>query len=766
MGGGRRSRPGIAWIAAAWVGGCALALAGSRLAPSLPLAAALAAALLTSFRDRRALLAVAGLLGALWTTQIAHRHLAARLPVALEGRTLVVSGRVSDLPRAEPGRVRFALAVSHVEDPQGRPVPRLRRISLSWYRPPAIIPRAGERWRFAVRLKRPRSLADPGGFDYAGWAFAHGIGATGYVYGNRASRLGAAGRGLTALRARIAREISATLGASPYAGLVAGLSVGARGNVSEAQWRTLRATGTTHLLAISGLHLGLIAAFVYLLVGAAVRRIPALVARVPARVVAAAAGGLAAVGYAALAGFSLPTQRALVMLALPFAALLLRRRPAVASALAVAALAVTLISPLAVMTAGFWLSFGAVAALVYGLRAARPGRGLVRAQLVVSLALVPLVAAFFGQISLVGPVANLIAIPVVGWAVVPVALTGAVASAIHSAWGAPFFHLAAAELSRLWPVLEWFAGRPHAAVTLGPASWIAVAAAVAGVACLLAPRGLRLRFAGAALLVPLFWPHLPARPAAGNMRVTVLDVGQGLAAVVTTAHHLVLVDTGPKWWGDNDAGRSVVIPFLRAHGLGRPDLIVLSHADSDHSGGLRSIEGRWPDVPVLTSVQGAVHRCHRGENWRWDDVKFEVLAPGPSAHDSRNNRSCVLKVAAAGGDVLFPGDIEQEGEHRLLATVGGKLASDVLIAPHHGSATSSTPEFVDAVHPGYVVFAVGYRNRYGFPRPTVVARYGRIGAQTLDSAHAGALTFVVTRAHGVRLVSRYRREHRRPWKDP
>lgn len=766
MGGGRKSRPGIAWIAAAWVCGCTLALAGARMAPPALLGAALLVALLTSLRDRRALLGVAGLLGALWVTQVAHHHLAARLPAPLEGRMLIVSGRVTDLPRVEPGRVRFMLAVDRAQDSQGRPVPQLQRISLSWYRPPKAVPRAGERWQFAVRLKRPRSLADPGGFDYAAWAFAHGIGASGYVYRDRAGRLGGAGRGLTALRARIGREISTALGASPYAGLVAGLAVGARGNVSEAQWRTLRATGTTHLLAISGLHLGLVAAFVYLLVNFAVRRIPALVERVPARLVAAAAGGAAALGYAALAGFSLPTQRALVMLALPFAALLLRRRLAVASALAVAALVVTLISPLAVMSAGFWLSFGAVAALVYGLHAARLGRGLVRAQLVVSLALVPLVAVFFGQISLIGPIVNLIAIPVVGWAVVPAALAGALAACLHPGWGAPFFHLAAAELAGLWPALEWLAGRPYAAMLIGPTGWLAVAAAVLGMTCLLAPRGLGLKFAGAALLVPLFWPHVPARPATGDMRVTVLDVGQGAAAVVTTAHHVVLVDTGPKWWGNSDAGRTVIIPFLQRRGLGGPDLIVLSNADSDHSGGLRSIEGRWPDVPILTGVKSAAHRCHRGQAWTWDGVEFEILAPAASTQGLRNNRSCVLKVAAAGGAVLFPGDIGRTKAHRLVDVAGDELASDIVVALHHGGATSSASEFVSKVHPDYVVFAVGYRNRDGFPRPGVAARYRRFGVRMLDSAHAGAVTFVVTRAHGVRLASRYRPEHQRPWKDP
>ncbi|MGH8272197.1 MAG: DNA internalization-related competence protein ComEC/Rec2, partial [Gammaproteobacteria bacterium] len=466
-----------------------------------------------------------------------------------------------------------------------------------------------------------------------------------------------------------------------------------------------------------------------------------------------------------LAGFSLATERALIMLVLPLFALVLRRRIAVADALAFAAIVVSLYTPLALVTASFWLSFGAVAALVYGLRSARPGRGLIRAQLVVSLGLAPLVAAFFGQVSLIGPAANLCAIPVVGWLVVPAALTGAVATLLHAGWGAPFFHLAAFVLAKLWSALDWLAALPHATLALGPAGWLVLAAALAGACLLLAPRGLGLRLAGLALLVPLVLPA-STRPAPGDYRVAVLDVGQGLAAVVTTTHHVLLVDTGPKWWGGNNAGREIVIPFLRAHRLGRPDLLLLSHADSDHSGGLDAIKQAWPQLPILSSVPGTGEPCLAGRRWRWDGVVFTILAPPPDAQGSRNNRSCVLKVSAAGGSVLLPADIEAEREGWLLVHDGSMLAAALLVAPHHGSATSSTPDFVAAVHPRFVVFAAGYRNRYHFPRPEVLARYREESTRLFDSAHDGALVFSVSLAGGVRLVSRYRPEHARPWTDP
>ncbi len=769
MGSPRFSRgqwPALALLAVAWLAGGTLALAGHHLIALPALLGAAVAALAIMLWDRRAALLFVAALGASWTTYMAGQALADRLSPALEGKMIAVTGTIASLPQAQPGRLRFQFTVATAASTSGRALKHPSKVTLSWYKPQAArLPRMGERWRFGVRLHRPRSLADPGVFDYAGWALAHGIGASGNIYHDRAERLAPAGVGLGPLRAHIARAIAEALPASPYAGLVAGLAVGERGGVSEAQWRTLRATGTTHLLAISGLHLGLVAALVFFLVLMFVRRVPRLVQRVPARVIAVGAAALAAVGYAALAGFSLATERALIMLILPLFALVLRRRIAVADALACAAIAVSLYTPLALVTASFWLSFGAVAALVYGLRSARPGRGLIRAQLVVALGLAPLVAAFFGQISLIGPIANLCAIPVVGWLVVPAALTGAVATLLHPGWGAPLFHCAAFLLARLWSALDWLAGLPHATLALGPAAWLVLAAALAGACLLLAPRGLGLRLAGLALLVPLVFPA-STRPAPGDYRLTVLDVGQGLAAVVTTAHHVLLVDTGPRWWGVNNAGREIVIPFFRAHRLGRPSLLLLSHGDSDHAGGLDSIKRAWPGLPILSSVPGTGEPCLAGRHWRWDGVAFAILAPPPGAEGSVNNRSCVLKVSAAGGSVLLPGDIEAGRERWLLVHAGSKLAADLLIAPHHGSATSSTPDFLAAVHPRFVVFAAGYRNRYRFPRPEVLARYRDAGARLFDSARDGALGFSVSRAGGIRLLIRYRPQHSRPWTDP
>lgn len=759
----RRIVPGPGVLALAWVGGAMLSLVGPSLAPLWLLSIPSVFALVAAVWWRPALILAVGMAGAMWVTFMASQGLASRLPGALEGRTLVVSGQISGLPRDEPGRDRFGLAIDSARTQDGKREPGLRRVTLSWYRPPPVTPHAGERWRFQVRLKRPRSLADPGVFDYAGWAFAHGIDAGGYVYHGHAKRLAAASGGLSSLRERIASAVRKALPGSPWAGLVAGLAVGARGGISNAEWQTLRATGTSHLLSISGLHLGLVAALVFLLSGFIVRRIPGLVRRVPARLLAATAGMLAAIAYAALAGFSLPTQRALIMLAAPLAALFWRRRIGVTTALGSAAFLVTLLSPLAVMTASFWLSFGAVAVLSWGLAGYR-GRGWLRPQWVVSLGLVPLVALFFGRITLLGPLANIVSIPVVGWLAVPLALTGTVAELMHPGWGAPLFRASAFVLAHLWPFLQWLQAQAIASVATAPSWWVFGAAAL-GVLLLLAPRGLGVRIAGAGLLLPLFFPPTHGL-AAGTYRVTVLDVGQGLSAVVRTAHHTLLVDTGPRWWHGNDAGRSVIEPYLRARGIERPDLILLSHADSDHSGGLATLEKRWPDIDVLSGVRGAAHPCRRGEHWHWDGVVFRILGPDRGAQGSRNDRACVLKVSTSGASVLFPADIEKAGEQALLHDGARRLPAQVLIAPHHGSDSSSTPPFVRAVHPHYVVFSTGYLNRYHFPRPQVMKRYRRIGARLLNTAHDGAITFVVEPKKGVMLTGRYRLEHIHPWTDP
>ena len=655
----------------------------------------------------------------------------APLPPAWEGRDFVVEGKVVDFPRQLPHGRRFSFTVD-------RPAALPDQLRLSWYGGPPL--RLGQRWRLQVRLKPPRGFANPGGFDYGRWLFARGIGATGYVRRTPRNRLLAPATGVDAVRDRLARAIARAVAAIPHGGLVAALTVGQRSGIDEAEWRVLRATGTAHLMAISGLHVGLVAG---LLLGAG-RRLW-LHWGSPAVSVDAAGAWLAGGGafiYAALAGFSLPTRRALLMLAVALLAWGWRRPLSPWKGLDLALLGVCLLDPRAPLQGGFWLSFGAVAWIVYVLQGRRRPpprwRAALKVQFALLLGLAPVGLWLFAQVGWCAPLANLVAVPLVGLVVVPLALA---ACGVHFLWPALadlLWQGAARVLAVLVDGLEWLAGF-GAGLWGGPAPALAaVAAALLGSVWLLAPRGLSGRWLGALLWLPLVWPLVP-RPAGGEVWVTVLEVGQGLAVVAETAGHVLVYDTGPRFSPRFDAGRDIVAAYLRHRGWRHLDRVVVSHADRDHSGGLAGLRRQFP-APVWSSAATLADvPCRRGQTWRWDGVRFEMLWPAAGAGLSGNDRSCVLRIETAAGAVLLPGDLERPGEAALLARAAGRLRARVLVAPHHGSRTSSSPAFLRAVAPEYVLVSSGHRNRFGFPHPQVVARYRRLGATVLNTATAGAI---------------------------
>ncbi|MBS0319793.1 MAG: DNA internalization-related competence protein ComEC/Rec2, partial [Proteobacteria bacterium] len=514
-----------------------------------------------------------------------------------------------------------------------------------------------------------------------------------------------------------------------------------------------------------------------------VRRMPALTRRVPARRVAAAVGLAAATAYTLLSGAEIPALRTLMMLAVATLGLWLGL-PGTAGVVWLWALAaVLLVDPWASIAPGFWLSFGAVGLLLFAGThrlaprrprgfAARTRAGLregVAAQWVVTIGLAPGTLALFQQLSLVAPLANAIAIPVVTFAVVPLALLAIVVPV-------PALPVAAhAVLEPLVRYLEWLAATPHAAWQQhAPARWTVVVATL-GVLWLVAPRGVPGRWLGLAWLLPLVLV-VPARPPPAQFDVLVLDVGQGLAALVRTAGHTLLFDTGPRFGNGSDAGSRIVVPALRAAGTGTLDRLIVSHADSDHSGGALSVLASLPvgrvdsslewTHPIIAAAGTRAHRCAAGEHWHWDGVEFAVLYPFTADYADAtlrtNNRSCVLRVAARGFTVLLTGDIEARDERALLEAAA-PLAADVIVVPHHGSRTSSTPDFVATVDPRIAVFTAGYRNRFGHPRPEVVARYARLDATLLRSDDDGALWIA---AHdGALAVTSARVAQRRYWHD-
>ena len=734
-------------------------------------------AIAVAWRARREAIAVAALAAAVagvgYAAWRAELRLADALPEAWEGVDVVVVGIVDDLPDRAPHGVRFALAVERVETPGGE-VPR--RVSLAWSAErdadgdATDVPEvhAGERWRLAVRLKRPHGYANPGGFDLEGWLLERNLRATGYVRASDANaRLDAfAGRAsdrVQRMRERVRDRIEAALDGAPYAGVIAALAIGDQREIPEAQWTTFNRTGIGHLVSISGLHVTALAGLAAWLAAALARRSVALTDAMPSLAVGALAGVAAAGAYTLLAGAEVPAQRTFAMLAAGAVALVVARRAGPWLVWLWALTAVLALDPWAVLAPGCWLSFGAVAVLIYAasarVPAARPatwGTKLraalaegARTQWAVTVGLVPFTLVLFGQVSLVSPIANAVAIPVVTLAVAPLAVAGI-------AWpGDACFVAAHALLAPLMRLMEALAALPAAAwAQHAPLAWTLPAAAV-GVAWMLAPRGVSGRALGALWLMPLF-VVLPRPPPEGGVRVTVLDVGQGLAVVVRTHRHALVYDTGPRWQGNADAGGRIVAPFLRREGIERVDRLVVSHQDLDHAGGAASLVRAVPVTRIVSSlnsdhplfgVAAAVpaQRCEAGQRWTRDGVGFAVLHPPAEAYaDARaktNDLSCVVAVDAGGTRVLLAGDIEARSESRLVRASRDELAAQVLVVPHHGSRTSSTPAFVAAVDPAIAIFTPGYRNRFGHPRPEVVARYVARYARTLRTDLDGAVAF-------------------------
>lgn len=744
-----RTLPALAW--------CWLLIPAAGVALRLP-------------RVRPAALTLAGLL---WGLLHAHLILSTALAPVLEGRDVTIRGVVASLPERQGRRTRFDMDVSRLAW-KGHAYPPPARVRLSWYgeAPPL---RAGDLWRLTVRLKRPRGYMNPGGFDYEGWLFRHGLRATGYVRTDPANRrLGARpyAYALDRLRQRLSETLDRDLNDSPYTGIITALAVGDRHGISQAQWAVFNGTGTTHLMAISGLHVSLVAGMVFFVVRRLWARAVLPRRPWPAPKAAATAALAGAAIYAALAGFSIPTQRALIMLAVLMGAILFQRRYAAGFTLSLALFLVLILDPLAVMGAGLWLSFAAVALILYGMGGRLDARGLWwkwgRIHWLVTLGLTPLLLAFFQRASVCAPLANLVAVPWVSLVVVPLTLTGLGLTQLAPAVAGACLSAAAHAFGLLWPLLQWLSHMDPGPWLNRGIRWWTLVPAMAGTALLLAPRGLPSRHLGLVLMAPLFLDTAP-KPAPGQVWFTLLDVGQGLSAVVQTHDHNLVYDTGPRLDAGFDTGRAVVVPYLHASGIGTLDMLLISHGDNDHIGGARSILALIPVRRVLTSVPGRLpgpntRRCHGGQAWTWDGVRFVVLNPAPGSRVRGNDASCVLRVQdRAGHVILLTGDIEREAERGLLHRHKARLAADIMTVPHHGSATSSTRAFVKAVNPCYALFPVGYRNRYGFPKPGVVARYTARGVRIYDTATAGAITFRLGGGEAIEPPRQYRRDEHHYW---
>src|SRR5574340_660382 len=641
----------------------------------------------------------------------AEQRLAVSLPDEWQGRDIEVVGVVAELPRHYKRGLRFGFDVEQTLTPQAS-VPQ--HIYLSTYsdgkaKPLAL--RAGERWRLTLRLKQPHGAANPHGFDFEVWALERDIRAVGYVHNSEKLLAGhpkgdnrridelapntlfrGLGYRIEIWREQVRDKFNATLGNEPYAGILSALAIGDQNSIPPQQWQVFTRTGVNHLMSISGLHITMLASLGFALTYWLWRRSVRLVLFLPARKAAALAALLTAIGYALLSGFAVPAQRTVYMVGAVAAALWLNRNFSLGQIVSIALLGVLIPDPWAVISAGFWLSFGAVALILYvtahrigrshwqregdGEAVGHPSAYLLRAlseyinvQWAMAIGLIPLLLGLFQQVSLVSPVANAIAIPLVSLVVVPLTLLGAVLPPDFSNWDAPLW-LAHRVMGGVMHFLEWLNNLPQAVWTQhAPPAW-SIAAAMLGVVWILLPRGFPARWLGFVMLLPLFL-NAPEPPAQGALRLIVFDVGQGLAVAAQTRQHALLYDTGPDFSGEADGGNRILIPALRALGIAELDGLVLSHDDTDHTGGTASIMQAMPigwvssslpdthpllQTPTLSpnpspaNGRGVSRRCMDGQSWNWDGVQFEIMHPASGGANARkphdNDRSCVLRISA------------------------------------------------------------------------------------------------------------------------
>jgi len=704
-----------------------------------------------------------GIAGFAWTAISAQQRLDERLAPAVSGRDVEVRGYVDGFPTLAPGQATFSFVV---DEPRPAGVPPLVR--LTWYDAPRAV-EAGDALELVARLRSPHGVRNPGGFDYERWLLMTQHGATGYVR----SAISAddpppsLARAWLALRARIAARIGAVLGDGDAAALVTALAIGERYRFSDRNWADFRRTGTSHLVAVSGLHIGMLGVLVFVLLRALWIRLPQPLASYDLEV-ASVASIASTVYYAALTGLAIPAQRTLLMIAVALALLVSRRSVGAFQVLAASLLAALVWDPFAPLTASFWLSFVAVAILLAlsapspirraaDTRLRRAFRAVVEVgalQWSIGCALLPLTAVFFGEVSVIGPVVNLVAIPLFNLVLVPLTLLATLLLQVDALAGTlapPLLHAVGWLAARTAAALHALASEPFAALTVPAPPAMAVALAICGVALACAWHPLPGRRLGWLAVLPMFWPPSDA-PALGDARVEVLDVGQGLAVSVATHAHRLLFDAGPSFPSGFDSGDDIVVPALAASAPRVLDRLIVSHADNDHAGGARAVLAAFPRADVLegpdVALRGRV--CTRGERWEWDGVRFAILHPAADAEPLGNESSCVLEVEARAGSVLITGDVEARGEAELVR--GGVAANDVVVVPHHGSATSSSAALVAATRPRYALVSAGYANRWGFPKPDVRARWRQSGAAVAVTGELGALT-VVLDARGVSLVA-------------
>jgi competence protein ComEC len=704
------------------------------------------------------------LAGLLLSTAVAKNQLDKRIPQKWEGQDIILQGKVQGIPNTKEDGIRFRFKISQASlktDPE-KQIDLKGIVRLGWYRNVITI-NADETWQLLVRMKRSSGFMNPGGVDYEKWLFTERISATGYIREKTDlnKRLDESPWwSIDRMRQTIHHNIQQGIEDKASAAILSALVVAIRTELDNKQWKQLQQTGTSHLVAISGLHIAVVAGFAFLPIMLIWGLFPSLNEKIPRQVAGAIVGVIFATAYAMLAGFTLPTQRALLMVVIALLGLLVRRHYQPSTILAVVVIAVLLLDPLAGMTVSFWLSFLAVTMILIILNRQidHPVMSLIKLQILLSLGMLPLTLFFFGSASLLSPVANLIAIPWVSLIIVPLSLIALVFMPISTIISNGLFSISALAIKWMFAGFGLLTESSLAKVTFAEIPSDYLLFAFAGFLFLLLPKGFPARWLGLIAILPALL-FTPEKPKQGEFTFTLLDAGQGMASVLQTENHTLIYDVGTRYSDTYDIGKLVVVPYLKSKGLGQVDSMVLSHNDIDHWGGAEAV---LKEIKVSTVISSdteilenqSVTACTKGDNWQWDGVNFEILSPPkkPSGEESDfpenandflkkdNNKSCVIRVSNGDHSILLTGDIEKKTEKLLLDNSINKLATEVIIMPHHGSKTSSTESFIQAVSPELALIPAGYRNRFGHPKEKVLNRYQEMGIPVMGTINSGAIT--------------------------
>ena len=695
--------------------------------------------------------------GFTWMGLFSNQVLDANIDEKFFNTPITVIGTVAELPQIKSQKTQFTFNVSQ---------PYQGKIKLAWYDQLSPPLHNGDEWQLTIKIKHNNSYQNEGGFDYEQWLFYQRFDATGYVRNSDLNQLliGSNTLSIDSTRQNIRQHLASNLADFEFMGVINALIIGDRSLVATDHWELFKATNTTHLSVISGLHIGLISGLIFLLTSFLWRQCPWCSLKLPASIVGAYFGLISALIYVLIAGFSIPTQRAFIMTSVVFLAIIFRRSHNVWQLYGGALILVLASNPLSVFSVGFWLSFYVVAVIIYGASQYQDKHWLFRLlyiQFLISIATLPLIAWFFSQGSLLSPIANLVAIPVFSFVTTPFSLFGALLSYLQlEALAQIIFSIANQSLIHLLTFLQYLQTFEFNLWHYAPPSTTSLTLLITAILVVLLPRALKFRKIALILLI-IVWIQPIEKLGKNEVLITTLDVGQGLSHVVQTQNHTLIFDTGARYASGFNIGDAVIIPYLNAKQISEIDLIIISHGDNDHIGGLKSLLDNIPTQQILSSVPNKIShqnvgQCSSKQHWEWDGVVFQML--NNSHTFTGNNASCVLKISNQNHSVLLTGDIEKKAERHLVNTWGEQLKSDILISPHHGSKTSSSELFLSTVLPDWVVISSGYKNRFNHPAKAVTTRYQQHGIKAINTNCSGRIEIKLDDQIN---IDHYRQTHKR-----